>query len=178
MELNEVTLSREDIFKGRVFEIHKDIVKLPDGTQAYREVVEHTGGVCIAAVDEDNHIFLVEQFRYPIKKITLEVPAGKLEFNEDPLKAAIRELSEETGFSAGNIVKIGSFYPSPGFCSELLHFYLATDLVQGEQHLDEGEFLRCIRMPLKEAVEKVLSDEIDDGKTKALIMLADRIINK
>ena len=176
MDFTEVTLEREDIFSGRVFDIHKDRVRLPDGKEAFREVVEHTGGVCIAAVDEYRRIYLVEQFRYPLKETTLEVVAGKLERDEDPLDAAARELKEEAGFTAMSLTEIGVFYPSPGFCSEKLHFYLATNLIPGKQNLDEGEFLNCVRMPLEEAVEKVMQNSIVDGKTKALILMVDRLI--
>jgi len=178
MEFFEKTEKREDIFSGRVFEIHKDEVVLSDGTRAFREVVEHSGGVCVAAVDENKNILLVKQYRYPLKKVTVEVPAGKLEPSEDPMDAAIRELSEETGYDAGKLIKVGTFLSSPGFCSEKLHFYLATDLIPGKQHLDDGELLRCIKIPLQQAVDMVLSDEIDDGKTKALILLADKIVNE
>ena len=173
----EETLSREDIFSGKVFEVHRDHVRLSDGHESIREVVEHSGGVCIAAIDQNRDVWLVRQFRYPMKMETLEVPAGKLEKGEQPLPAAIRELGEETGLTAGKIEAIGTFYSSPGFCSETLHFYLATDLLMGEQHLDEGELLNCVKMPLKKAVEMVLADQIKDGKTKSLILLADRLID-
>ena len=176
MAFYEETLSREEIFEGKVFTIHRDSVRLQDETKATREVVEHPGGVCIAAVDSRRFIYLVEQYRYPLGEVTLEVAAGRLEPGEDPLCAAVRELSEETGFSAENIKKVGTFYSSPGFCSEKLHLFLATELIEGEQHLDDGEFLRCVRMPLDEAVKKIMSDEIVDGKTKALVLLADRLV--
>lgn len=178
MDFYEETLSREDIFRGRVFDIHRDVVRLPDGKQSFREVVEHSGGVCIAAVDDERGIYLVEQYRYPFGELTLEVAAGRLEPGEDPLDAAVRELSEETGLTAKDMKKVGVFYSSPGFLSEKLHLYLATGLTAGRQHLDEGEFLRVKRMPLSEAVDKVIFDEIADGKTKTLVLLADRLINK
>lgn len=176
MRFFEETLFREDIFFGRVFKVHRDRVRLSDGSEAEREVVEHSGGVCIAAVDEKRNICLVTQYRYPLKEETLEIPAGKLESGEDPLEAAIRELGEETGYSAKTIKKIGTFCSSPGFCSETLHFYLATDLLEGEQRLDEGELLTAKKLPLDVAVRMVLEDEIKDGKTKALILLADKLI--
>lgn len=176
MQFFEKTLSREDIYHGRVFDIHRDRVRLSDGSEAGREVVEHSGGVCIAAVDEARNICLVTQFRYPLGEETLEVPAGKLEPGEDPLVAAVRELGEETGYTAENIEKIGTFYSSPGFCSETLHFYLATGLTPGEQHLDEGELLTARKLPLDEAVRMVLCDKIKDGKTKTLVLLADRLV--
>ena len=176
MELYEKTLEREDIFSGRVFDIHRDRVVLPDDSRAFREVVEHNGGVCVAAVDNERRVYLVEQYRYPLKTVTLEIVAGKLEKGEEPLAAAKRELSEEAGLEAGEVRLVGTFYSSPGFCSEKLYLFLATDLKEGEQHLDDGEFLRCRRMPLAEAVEMVMSDLIADGKTKTLILLADRIL--
>lgn len=176
MNLVEKTIAREDIFSGKVFDIHKDTVVLPDNKQAFREVVEHSGGVCIAAIDEKRNIFLVEQYRYPLQAVTLEVVAGKLEKGEDPLEAAIRELSEETGLKADSIKKIGTFHSSPGFCSEKLHFYLATELSQEEQHLDEGEFLNCTKLPLTKVVDMIINDEITDGKTKALVLMVDKIL--
>ena len=176
MLLKEETLNSKKIFSGKVFEVHCDNVRLSNGDNAFREVVEHPGGVCVAAVDSDRNIYLVEQFRYPFKETTIEVAAGKLEIGEDPFEAAVRELSEETGLSAENILKVGTFYPSPGYCSEKLHLYLATFLSEGEKHPDEGELLNCLKMPLSEAVDMVLSDEIADGKTKTLILIADRMV--
>ena len=175
MDLSEETLEREDIFKGKVFDVHRDVVRLPDGKQAFREVVEHSGGVCIAAVDGERNIYLVEQFRYPFREVTLEVAAGRLEAGEEPLAAAVRELSEETGISAKEIKKVGTFYSSPGFLSEKLHLYLAEGITVGRQHLDDGEFLCVRKIPLCEAVDMVFLDEISDGKTKVLILLADRL---
>jgi len=177
INLEEKTVSREDIFNGRVFDVHRDKILLPDNREAFREVVEHNGGVCIAAVDEENNIYLVEQFRYPLREVTLEVVAGKLEKGEDPLEAAIRELSEEAGLKTASIRQVGILYPSPGYCSEKLYLYLATELQEGEQHLDDGEFLKCIKVPLSTAVEMVVSDQIVDGKTKALVLLVDKLTN-
>lgn len=176
MDLFEETIGRQDIFKGRVFDIHRDAVRLPDGSMSFREVVEHCGGVCIAAVDNERNIYLVEQYRYPFGEVTLEVAAGRLEKDEDPCAAAARELSEETGITAKDIKKIGTFYSSPGFLNEKLHLYLATELSFGRQHPDEGEFLRMVKLPLEDAVGKVLSDDIVDGKTKTLVLLADRLV--
>lgn len=176
MAFFEETLSREDIYEGRVIDIHRDRVRLSDGSEGTREVVEHPGGVCIAAVDEGRNIYLVRQFRYPLGRETLEVPAGKLERGEDPLPAAVRELGEETGLSAERIRPVGTFFSSPGFCSERLFFYLATGLVPGEQHLDEGELLNVEKLPLEQAVSMAMSDEIQDGKTKALILIADKLV--
>lgn len=178
MEFKEKTHSSETVFVGKVFTVKHDIAELHTGKLASREVVEHTGGVCIAAVDGEKNVYLVDQFRYPFMRTITELPAGKLEKDEDPDLAAARELKEETGFTAKSLVRVAESYPSPGFCSETLYLYLATGLISGEQRLDEDEFLSCYKIPLATAVERVLSGEIFDGKTQTLLLLADKILNK
>ena len=140
MELIETTLSSEKIFDGRILHIRRDTVRLPDGSDATREVVDHPGGVCVLALDDENRALLVSQFRYPYKEVVREVPAGKLEYGEDPREAAIRELAEETGATAGEFRSLGELYPSPGYCGEIIRMYLARDLTFGETHLDKDEF--------------------------------------
>ena len=132
MELIETTLSSEKIFDGRILHIRRDTVRLPDGSDATREVVDHPGGVCVLALDDENRALLVSQFRYPYKEVVREVPAGKLEYGEDPREAAIRELAEETGATAGEFRSLGELYPSPGYCGEIIRMYLARDLTFGE----------------------------------------------
>ena len=139
MELIETTLSSEKIFDGRILHIRRDTVRLPDGSDATREVVDHPGGVCVLALDDENRALLVSQFRYPYKEVVREVPAGKLEYGEDPREAAIRELAEETGATAGEFRSLGELYPSPGYCGEIIRMYLARDLTFGETHLDKDE---------------------------------------
>lgn len=176
MDFSEKTRSSETVFEGRVFTAKRDTALLPNGRLASREVVVHNGGVCIAAVDDERNIYLVDQFRYPFMKTLTELPAGKLEKGENPDLAAARELKEETGFSAKSLVRVAESYPSPGYCSEILYLYLATGLTAGEQRLDEDEFLSCYKLPLSEAVRRVLSGEISDGKTQSLVLLADRLL--
>ncbi len=176
MEYTEETYSSETVFEGKVFTAKRDVARLHNGKLAAREVVVHTGGVCIAAVDENRNVYLVDQFRYPFMKTVTELPAGKLERGENPDLAAARELKEETGFTAKSLVRVAENYPTPGYCSEILYLYLATGLTAGEQRLDEDEFLNCYKLPLAEAARRVLSGEISDGKTQALLLIADKLL--
>lgn len=177
MDLMEKTLSSEKIFDGRIIHVHRDTIRLPDGGEATREVVDHPGGVCILALDDENRALLVSQFRYPYGKVLREVPAGKLEYGEDPAEAAIRELKEETGAVAGDFRSLGELYPSPGYCGEIIRMYLARELTFGETHLDEDEFLDLERVPFDELVEQVLSGEIKDAKTIAVVLKAKLLLN-
>ncbi len=170
MELIETTLSSEKIFDGRILHIRRDTVRLPDGSDATREVVDHPGGVCVLALDDENRALLVSQFRYPYKEVVREVPAGKLEYGEDPREAAIRELAEETGATAGEFRSLGELYPSPGYCGEIIRMYLARDLTFGETHLDKDEFLNLERIPFGQLVAQVVSGEIKDAKTIAVVL--------
>lgn len=170
MELTEKKLSSEQIFDGRVLHIRRDVVELPNGEQSVREVVDHPGGVCILALDGQNQALLVSQFRYPYEQVVRELPAGKLEYGEDPAAAAIRELKEETGATPGEFRSLGELYPSPGYCGEIIRMYLARDLTFGETHLDADEFLNLERIPFGQLVEQVLSGEIKDAKTIAAVL--------
>lgn len=172
MDLTEKTVSSEKIFDGKILHIRRDVALLPDGQKAVREVVDHPGGVCILALDEENQALLVSQFRYPYERVVRELPAGKLEYGEDPDAAAIRELKEETGAAPGEFRSLGELYPSPGYCGEIIRMYLARDLSFGETHLDADEFLNLERIPFSQLVEQVLSGEIRDAKTIAAVLKA------
>lgn len=178
MELTEKTLSSEKIFDGKILHIRKDTILLPDGHQAFREVVDHPGGVCVLALDEQDRVLLVKQFRYPYMKVLRELPAGKLEYGEDPREAAIRELREETGAAPGKFESLGELYPSPGYCGEIIRMYLARDLQFGETHLDEDEFLTLERVPFDTLVQEVVSGEIRDAKTIAAVLKAKVILDR
>ena len=177
MDYTEKCLHREDVFHGRIFDAHRDRVSLPDGSEALREIVEHSGGVAVIPVDADGFVWCVRQFRYAFGQHMLEVPAGKLEPGEDPLDCAVRELSEETGFTAERYTYLGALYPSPGYCRETLHLYLATGLKPGKAHLDPGEFLDVERHSLEELTELVLQNELPDAKTAMAVLKAKLLLD-
>ena len=170
MELFEKTLSTKEIYKGRIITVHEDEIELPDGSKSSREVVEHSGGVCVAAITDEDEMFFVRQFRYPYKRVLLELPAGKLEKGEDPLEAGKRELEEETGTVAGKYYDLGKFYPTPGYCGEIIHLYAASQLKSTAMNPDEDEFLEVEKIAVDKAVDMVINGEIPDGKTQTLIM--------
>ena len=170
MELTEKTLSSEKIFDGRILHVRRDTVLLPNGHQSTREVVDHPGGVCVLALDDQERVLVVSQFRYPYGEVLRELPAGKLEYGEDPAQAAIRELREETGAVAGTFQPLGELYPSPGYCGEIIRMYLARDLSFGDTDPDEDEFLGLERVPFSQLVVQVLSGEIKDAKTIAAVL--------
>ncbi len=170
MNLTEETLSQSYKYRGRIINLRVDQAKLPNGKTAGREVVEHPGGVCVAALTDDLEVLLVRQFRYPYGEVILEVPAGKREKGEDPLLCGMRELKEETGAVASDYLFMGELYPSPGYCGEVIYLYLATGLSFAEMDPDEDEFLEPERIPLSRLVDMVLAGEIKDAKTQALIL--------
>ncbi len=165
------------IYSGRIIDVHNDRITLVDGDEAYREVVEHPGGVAIVGLTEDNEILLVRQFRYPYKETIYEIPAGKLEKGEDIKAAGIREFSEECGATAEIFEPFGEVYPSPGYCGEIIRLFYAKNITFGQQHLDEDEFLDVIKMPIKEVVSKIMSGEIKDAKTIAGVFKIKELMN-
>jgi ADP-ribose pyrophosphatase len=168
----EKCLQTESIYEGRILSLHRDTVLVPNGKQAYREVVEHHGGVCVLPIDSEGNVYLVRQYRYPFGAELLEAPAGKLNQNEDPLTAGIRELKEETGFTAEKMEFVGLCYPSVGYTTEVIHLYLAYGLTAGETCPDEDEFLDLVTLPLHEAVKQVLDGDIPDAKTQIILLKA------
>lgn len=178
MDLTERTVESKTLFDGIIVTLKVDQAQLPDGKVATREVVEHPGGVAILALDEENNVTLVQQYRYPFHQVLLELPAGKLDAGEDHRPAAIRELSEETGLEAGELTYLGHIYASPGFCDEALHMYLARDLTRARQHLDEDEFLDVVTMPFDTLVEQVMSGEITDAKTVATVLKVKTLLGR
>ena len=171
MNLDEKTVKSETVYEGRVISLIKDTVTLPNGDTATREVVTHRGGVGVIAEDENGNILFVKQFRYPYKEVVLEIPAGKRDsLDEDPLECGKRELKEETGATAKNFYSLGSLYPTPGYCGEIIWIFAAKGLELGNQHLDSDEFLNVEKIPLEKAVEMVLEDKIKDSKTQIAIL--------
>lgn len=170
MELMETTLKSTPRFHGVIVDVRTDTVRLPDGREAGREVVDHPGGVAVLPLDADGQAILVRQYRYPMGQVLLEVPAGKLEYGEEPRPAALRELEEEVGVIPDRLDYLGSLYVSPGISTEVIHLYLATGLRQGRRHPDEDEFLDVERLPFDRLLDMALGDELKDAKTAALVL--------
>lgn len=178
MKLYEKTLETKEIFDGRVIHVTVDKVELENGKTSSREVVGHPGGVCVAALTENDELLFVKQFRYPYKEVLLELPAGKLEKGQNPLENGKRELLEETGAIGKEYMTLGKLYPSPGYCGEIIHIYFCKIDHYEQQKLDEGEFLNVEKIPLTRAVEMVLNNEIPDAKTQTAVLKTAMLINK
>jgi len=161
----EKTISKQEIFNGQVVKLTLHNIELPDGRKSTREVINHPGGVAILAIDEQDRVYLVKQYRKPLEKEILEIPAGKLNPGEDPFLCAQRELKEETGLTATRWDKIAAYYTTPGFTDEVLHVYIAQELAVGTACPDEDEILSLIVMPIAEAIQLVKDGEICDGKS-------------
>lgn len=177
MNLQEKTLSSETVFKGRIITLKNDIALLPDGSTAGREYIEHPGGVCVVPLTDNNEVLLVRQFRYPYKEVILEIPAGKKDKGEDPFTTGKRELKEETGATAREYIELGQLYPSPGYCGEIIWMYGAKGLSFGQANPDEDEFLEVEKIPLKDAVEMIMSGGIKDAKTQAAILKINYLVS-
>ncbi len=177
MVLSEKTIEKEVVFEGRIITVRKDKAELGDGSIAPRELVIHSGGVCVVPLTDDNKVIMVRQFRYAFGEPLLEIPAGKLEKGEEHRSAALRELEEETGAKCTSFEYLGVCYPSVAYLTEKIHMYLARGLSFGKAHLDEGEFLDVIRVPLDEAVEMVMRGEIPDAKTQIALLKTKMIID-
>lgn len=178
MELMEKTVERQVVFEGVVVTVRQDRAQLPNGRIVGREVVEHPGGVAVLPLDDQDMVTLVRQYRYPFGKVITELPAGKLDGPEDHRVAALRELSEEVGLEPEELTYMGCLYASPGFCTEVLHMYLARGLKQGACHPDEGEFLERIKVPFDQLVEQVMNNEISDAKTVAAVLKAKVLLGR
>jgi len=163
--LVEKTVSSQIIYDGKIIKVTLEEVELPDGKIATREVVKHPGAVAVLALTDDGKMIAVRQFRKPLERTIVELPAGKLEPGEDPLACAARELEEETGYQASQYTHLSSFYTSPGFADELLHVYVATGLKPGPARPDEDEYVEVLELTLDEAHDLHQRGEIRDAKT-------------
>lgn len=177
MDLTEVTLRRKDVFDGRIVKVHVDDVRLPNGQEALREVVDHVDGAAVLAMDEENRVLVVRQYRYVFGRVLAELPAGKLDPGEDPVAGALRELKEETGAEPEIFLPLGKIIPAPGCYGEVLHLFLARGLKFSQQHLDPDEFLHVERVPFNEMVHRCVNGEIDDAKTVAAVLRAKILLN-
>jgi len=176
MRLEERKLSGRRIYTGRILSLDVDEVQLPDGSRAGREVMLHCPGVGVLPIFDDGGVMLVRQYRYPLRKVLLEIPAGKLDAGEQPLSGALRELAEETGLAAERMIYLGEIYPSPGCMDEVLHLYLAMGLRRGQAKPDEDEFLQTVCMPLSELVALVGSGAVGDAKTAIAALRAQKYL--
>ncbi len=165
MELTEITKKKNLLFDGKILKLYRDDISLPNGEDAIREYVAHSGGVAVLPIDNQGNVYFVRQYRYAYAEEVLEIPAGKKELGEDPRECGIRELSEEIGASAASFVPLAEMYPSPGYTNEVINIFLATGLTFSEMHLDEDEFLSVEKYPIAKAMEMVASGEIKDGKS-------------
>jgi len=165
-ERPEPTLSSQQIYRGRIVSLRVDEVRGASGRTRRREIVEHGGAVAIVAIDDQERVLLVRQFRKAVERFLLEIPAGTLEAGEEPEACARRELIEETGCTAGRLERLLGFYSAPGFCTEYLHVYLATGLTEGAASPEEDEALELVREPVARALELVESGQIEDAKSQ------------
>ncbi|WP_408954622.1 NUDIX hydrolase [Natroniella sp. ANB-PHB2] len=163
-DLKEKTIDSEYFYQGSIVNLRVDQVKLPSGNNSKREIVEHSGGVTVIPYQAEK-IILVEQFRKPTEKVILELPAGKLEMDEDLEQCALRELKEETGYQAKSLQKITSFYTSPGFTDEKIHLFLATDLKKTKQQTDPEEFIKLREVRIEQVTKMLAEGEFEDAKT-------------
>lgn len=169
MQFEEKTVKKTYLFNGKILNLRRDEVVLPDGKGAIREVVEHSGGSAVLCV-KDGKILLVKQFRYPYKEEVWEIPAGKINDGETPEQTAIRELEEEGGIKADRVIKMFDVYPSPGYTDEIIRIYKAEGLTETELKLDEGEFLSGEWFTFEEVEEMIFNGAIKDGKTLIAVL--------
>jgi len=170
--MDEKTLESRVIFQGKFLNLREDQVLLANGNTSSRLIVEHSGAVAVVPLNQNNEVIMVEQFRKPVEQVLLEIPAGKLEKDENPDQCAVRELREETGYEVGKLEKLATFYTTPGFSDEIMHLYLATGLTYFQACPDEDELVITKAIPLSVAVEMVNKGEIKDAKTIVGILLA------
>ncbi len=172
-DLTEKMVSSTEIYKGKIIDVFRDDILLPDGNPAKREYIRHIGAACVVPVTEKGEVVVVKQFRYPFGEVFTEIPAGKLDSkNEDPLTAAVRELKEETGAEAKEMIYMGEYYPTVAYSDEVIHMYLAKGLSYGETNFDDDEFIEYEKVPLESLVEDIMNGTIKDGKTQTALLKA------
>ncbi len=176
MNYYEKTTRTEPIHKGVIFDIERLTIELPNGKTAYRDVIRHSGASVVVPITEDGHVILVKQYRKPIEEVSLELPAGKLDEGEDPVRCAARELKEETGYNADRFIKILTLYPAPAYSDEVLHVFVATNLSKGEASPDEDEVIQAFKYKLDDVIKMIHDGTIKDSKTVSGILFADRLL--
>lgn len=176
--LHERILSEESAWRGRILDVHNAQVELPNGRVVGRDLVRHPGASAVVALTESGKIVLVRQYRTALDRVTVEIPAGKLDPGEDPLECAKRELREETGFSAKRINYLTTIATTPGFCDEVIHIYMATGLTFDGANPDDDEFVNVDLVPLSELIDAVLDGKIEDAKTVVGALACDAIAHR
>ena len=177
--LTEKRISREEIFKGVAMHLVRDEIMLPDGSKSVREISLHNGAAAVLPLLPDGRVIMVRQYRYAVGQITLEIPAGKLDYvGEDPESAARRELREETGATAEKITYLGKYLGSPAILDEKIHIFLAEGLEFGMTDPDDDEFIETVKIPLDTLVEMIMRGEVPDGKTQAAVMRVAYLLEK
>ncbi|MCL1866994.1 MAG: NUDIX hydrolase [Oscillospiraceae bacterium] len=185
MNTFEKTLSEERVYDGKILRIRRDTVELPNKNEATREVIEHNGGVCVLPLTDGDEVIMVKQFRYPFGGELLEIPAGKLEVGEDPLVCGKRELLEETGCTADSYEYLGKLYPTPAYCTEVIHMYLARGIHEANgdsltykgNFLDSDEFLNVVKLPFDKVIDMIFRNEISDAKTQISMLKTKILLN-
>lgn len=178
MLYEEKTMKTDKLYEGKILNLRIDTVEMPDKKYSKREIVEHPGGVAMIAITPDDSLLLVRQYRKAAEDFLLEIPAGKLELNEEPRETAIRELREETGMESDKLIYLSEFYTSPGYCDEKIHLYLADDLRKVDYEAEEGEYLEVVEFHIDELIKMITMGEIIDSKTIIGIFIAKQIIDK
>jgi ADP-ribose pyrophosphatase len=176
-ELKESTISSKQVYEGSFLDVRKDIVNLPDGNTSTREWINHPGAACIIPVLSDGRLALIKQYRYPVKSIMIELPAGKLDPGEDPEECAVRELEEEIGYSAGKLTFVSKIHPAIGFANEEMWIFLAENLIKSQKNTDHDEFVELIPTSIKDSVKMVWNGTITDVKTIIGILWAERLLS-
>lgn len=165
MTYKEKTMKSEKLYEGKIINLRIDTVELPDKKYSKREIVEHPGGVAIVGITDENKILLVSQYRKAVDRVLLELPAGKIEVNEEPKETAIKELKEETGYSTEKLEYLLEFYTSPGFSTEKVYIFLAENMEKGEQELESGEYIDVESYRIEDLIEMIENGDIIDSKT-------------
>lgn len=176
MLYEEKTMKSDKIYDGKILKLKVDTVEMPDKKYSKREIIEHPGAVAMIPITEEGNILLVRQYRKAVEDFLLEIPAGKLEVNEEPKETATRELKEEIGMDPKKLTYLSEFYSSPGYCDEKIHLFLAEDLEEGDFEKEEGEFLEVVEYSIEELIKMVSMGDIVDSKTIIGIFLAEKII--
>ena len=173
---NEPTIATRSVFQGRILDVRVDTIRLPNGRETTREIVDHAPSICVVPVDDDNNVLLVRQYRKPTESFLLEVPAGGIEEGEEPEESTRRELQEEIGHTAAELKELTAFWLAPGWASEYMYAFLATDLTPAVPDSDEDEFIEVVKVPMSDIPDRIASGEIQDAKSVASLLLAMRVL--